>query len=236
MFNTVVFMNEFYEFSLLRLILALAAGSLIGLERTLHGRPAGLRTHAIVALSTSMLMLLPYYYEETIRQGMTGIVQLDPTRMAQGIMTGIGFLGAGVIIKESFSIRGLTTAASIWLSSAIGIMIGTGLYFPAFAAVGLSLAALSLFRFVEIRLPSMRYSKMRLTINKKGAGDSEFAELLKKHKIHVSRTGYRKTAGKGFMYYEITMSSRNVDTFQNLYRDLINRKEIEEVEMIPIGD
>ena len=84
-------------------------------------------------------------------------MQIDPTRMAQGIMTGIGFLGAGVIIKEGLSVRGLTTAASIWITAAIGILAGIGFYFPLVVSVVLTLGVLSLFRWIEARMPSQAY-------------------------------------------------------------------------------
>ena len=86
---------------------------MIGYERSYHGRPAGFRTHALVCVASSLLMLVTVYEAHWMRQA-TGLVQIDPTRMAQGIMTGIGFLGAGVILHEGPSVRGLTTAASIW--------------------------------------------------------------------------------------------------------------------------
>src|ERR1043165_2155601 len=113
-----------------RLVVALGAGAMIGYERSYHGRPAGFRTHALVCMASSLLMLVTVYEAHWVRASVDKL-QIDPTRMAQGIMTGIGFLGAGVIIKEGLSVRGLTTAASIWITSAIGILMGTGLYFPA---------------------------------------------------------------------------------------------------------
>src|SRR5689334_24181492 len=81
-------------------------------------------------------------------------VAVDPTRMAQGIMTGIGFLGAGVIMKEGLSVRGLTTAASIWMTAAIGILLGVGFWFPATLGVMLTLGMLSGFRQIEIIMPT----------------------------------------------------------------------------------
>ncbi len=123
------------------LLLALAAGSVIGIERSLHGRPAGFRTHALVCLASSLLMLLPVLEARWVPQGAGDSVRLDPTRMAQGIMTGIGFLGAGVIFKDGLTVRGLTTAASIWITAAIGVMIGSGLYYPAGIATVLTLGA-----------------------------------------------------------------------------------------------
>ena len=83
---------------------------------------------------------------------------LDPTRMAQGIMTGIGFVGAGAIIKEGFTVRGLTTAASIWITAAIGILTGIGFYFAALVGTVLVLGTLSTFRWIEARLPTETYA------------------------------------------------------------------------------
>jgi putative Mg2+ transporter-C (MgtC) family protein len=114
-------MTEEHLAILIHLGTALLAGTLIGLERTFHGRPAGFRTHALVCLASSLLMLLTLYQEQWGGKLSHETVRLDPTRMAQGIMTGIGFLGAGVIFKEGLSVRGFTTAASIWITAAIGI-------------------------------------------------------------------------------------------------------------------
>jgi len=142
------------------LLYALLAGSLVGFERNYHGRPAGFRTHALVCLSSSLLMLITLYQSLWFHADSLGRVNLDPTRMAQGIMTGIGFLGAGVIMKEGLSVRGLTTAASIWITSAIGILFGVGFYFPAIAATILTLCTLSAFRWVENRMPALFYAQL----------------------------------------------------------------------------
>ena len=95
-----------------------------GFERSYHGRPAGFRTHTLVCVASSALMLVTMYQSHWYPESFSGRVALDPTRMAQGIMTGIGFLGAGVIFKEGLTVRGLTTAASIWITAAIGILAG----------------------------------------------------------------------------------------------------------------
>src|SRR5216117_2314564 len=141
---------------LARLLVALGAGAAIGFERSYHGRLAGFRTHALVCTASSLLMLVTVYEAHWMRTT-TGLVQIDPTRMAQGIMTGIGFLGAGVIIKEGLSVRGLTTAASIWITAAIGILAGIGFYFPLVLSVVLTLGVLSFFRWIEARMPSQAY-------------------------------------------------------------------------------
>src|SRR3954471_2443505 len=124
---------DIYEMAI-RLLAALVAGSLIGLERSYHGRPAGFRTHALVCMASSLLMLLTIYHARWFTDVSPDGVRIDPTRMAQGVMTGIGFLGAGVIMKEGLSVRGLTTAGSIWMTAAIGLLAGVGLYDAVFLA------------------------------------------------------------------------------------------------------
>ena len=99
-----------------RVIGALIIGALIGFERTFHGRPAGFRTHSLVCIASAILMIVTVYQNQWMTFVQHDAIRTDPTRMAQGIMTGIGFLGAGVIFKEGLTVRGLTTAASIWVT------------------------------------------------------------------------------------------------------------------------
>jgi putative Mg2+ transporter-C (MgtC) family protein len=147
-------LQQFFEIAI-HLGSALAVGSLIGLERSFHGRPAGFRTHALVCLASAVLMLVTVYQWQWIGRAPLDTVRTDPTRMAQGIMTGIGFLGAGVIFKEGLTVRGLTTAASIWITAALGILFGVGFYFPAVLAAALTLGTLSVFRIFDYRMPTL---------------------------------------------------------------------------------
>src|SRR3954471_21131274 len=114
-----------------RVVGALVIGALIGFERSFHGRPAGFRTHSLVCIASALLMIVTVYQNEWMTQVAIDAIRTDPTRMAQGIMTGIGFLGAGVIFKEGLTVRGLTTAASIWMTASIGILVGVGFWMPA---------------------------------------------------------------------------------------------------------
>ncbi len=107
---------------------ALLLGLLVGYERSFHGRAAGMRTYGLVCMASAALTVIAGYSNYWYG-GQGGAINLiDPTRIIQGIVTGIGFLGAGVIMKEGFNISGLTTAASIWASSAIGVLVGVGFY------------------------------------------------------------------------------------------------------------
>ena len=161
--------SDFYEMAV-RMIAALVAGSLIGYERSYRGRPAGFRTHALVCLASSVLMLVTVYEAHWVRVAGESI-RLDPTRMSQGIMTGIGFLGAGVIMHEGFSVRGLTTAASIWITAAIGILAGIGFYFPMALSVILTLGVLSVFRWIEARMPTQAYYQFEVRCAREGGLD-----------------------------------------------------------------
>src|SRR3954467_696292 len=140
-----------------RVVGALVIGALIGFERSFHGRPAGFRTHSLVCIASALLMIVTVYQNEWMTSVAQEAIRTDPTRMAQGIMTGIGFLGAGVIFKEGLTVRGLTTAASIWITAGIGILAGVGLYLPLVVSVLLTLSVLSLFRWIEMRVPTQAY-------------------------------------------------------------------------------
>ena len=107
-----------------RLTVATLLGAIIGLEREQHGRPAGLRTHILVALGSCLIMLISVY-------GFPGGADWDPARLAAQVVSGIGFLGAGTILRDGTSIRGLTTAASLWVVAGIGLAAGTGFYWAA---------------------------------------------------------------------------------------------------------
>src|SRR5258708_885129 len=107
---------------------AVLAGALIGLERTFNGRAAGFRTHVLVCTASSLLMLLSTRDAAVLSGVPIDAVRIDPARRARGIMPGIGFLGAGVIMKGGPSVRGLPPAASIWITAAIGVIIGAGFY------------------------------------------------------------------------------------------------------------
>jgi len=130
---------------IIRLVLSVILGGGIGFERQIHRRAAGLRTHILVCLGSCLIMLTSLYIFDIYKDK----VPLDPARIAAGVITGIGFLGAGTIIREREQVKGLTTAASLWVISAIGLAIGCGFYQAAIWAFVLTLAALLLLRGVE---------------------------------------------------------------------------------------
>jgi len=143
--NLIIFFN---------LLGAMGLGLLVGYERSYHGRAAGMRTYGLVCMASAALTVLAGYPTFWYGGHISSYVGADPTRIIQGIVTGVGFLGAGVIMREGMSISGLTTAASIWASSAIGIMVGVGFYPAAILLALLSATCMMWVSKLESWLPS----------------------------------------------------------------------------------
>lgn len=136
-----------------RLTVATVLGAAIGIEREIRDREAGIRTHLLVALGAALFTIISSFGFHGIlsESGPHVLVRLDPARIAAQIVTGIGFLGAGAIIREGLSVRGLTTAGSLWVSAAIGMAAGAGLYWAAIVATGLTIFALWPLRLLAYR-------------------------------------------------------------------------------------
>lgn len=128
-----------------RLILAGVLSGFIGFEREFHGRAAGFRTHILLCVGSTLIMLTSIHMFDAY----AGKVLCDPGRIAAGVVTGIGFLGAGTIMRFKASVRGLTTAASLWVVSGIGLAVGSGMYFAAIMTTAITLIALLVFSRVE---------------------------------------------------------------------------------------
>jgi len=156
--SIVGFSDPFASYAL-RILTAAILGALIGLERDIHGRAAGLRTHLLVCLGSAVFMVLSEFIAQRSRAA-GGIG--DPGRIAAQVVTGIGFLGAGTIIKEGLNIRGLTTAACLWIVAAIGMTAGAGFFHLAFLVAALSLLCLVTMHYLERWYPKDSYRILRV--------------------------------------------------------------------------
>src|SRR5438874_10484079 len=158
--------------ALLRLALAALLGGAVGIERELREREAGLRTHLLVALGSALFTLVSAYgFREFLNSG-ESVVRADPTRIAAQIVTGIGFLGAGAIIRQGLSIRGLTTAATLWVVAAIGMAVGAGYYSAALITTAVALVALWPLRTVAWRIVRRYRGETGLLLVQIPAGES----------------------------------------------------------------
>lgn len=222
---------------LVHLLSAVVAGGAIGLERSFHARPAGFRTHTLVCLTSSLLMLVTIYQDQWLPGLPLEAVRIDPTRMAQGIMTGIGFLGAGVIFKEGLSVRGLTTAASIWITAAIGILTGIGFYLAAGLATLLVLGTLSVFRWIEQALPSQIYAHHHVKFERDHTmPEVELRQLIAGHAFSIANVSYRVSGDGRFFEYRMIIRTNDWDNMRRLAETLRERTSIVEFRISPTGD
>jgi len=167
---------------LLRLFLAAAFGGAIGMERELRERQAGLRTHLVVSVGSALFTLVSAYGFRDFLVNGGSLVRTDPTRIAAQIVSGIGFLGAGAIIRNGLTVRGLTTAASLWLVAAIGMACGASLYSGAVIAAALTLFALWPLRiFGKNLIRGLRPEDKRVIVRlAEGASVAGFVDTLGK--------------------------------------------------------
>jgi len=211
---------------------ALLAGSAIGLERTYSGRPAGFRTHALVCLASSVLMMVATQGQRWLPFGET--VRVDPTRMAQGIMTGIGFLGAGVICRAGLSVHGLTTAAPIWITAAIGILAGVGPWLPGAAATVVTLGVLAGFCLVESRDPTTRYASFTVQFDRGAAWpESRLLEVLAETGLDHSDPSYRTSDDGRIFASGVTLRTNRAGAFARLAQRLSTVPEVRSFDIAP---
>jgi len=222
------------DFSL-RLLLAAIGGAAIGLEREIHDHPAGMRTHLLVAMGAALFAVLSGSgYADVFHQGVSG--PPDPTRIAAQIVSGIGFLGAGAIIHQGNIIRGLTTAASLWATAAVGLAAGTGEYILGFVAVAIMLVSLGPLNAIAARIhpTGSRALTMRVEIaglNVLGAVSARIAAA----NVDLSSITSRKL-GKG--RYEITLEVRlpRRASANELVASLTNLEGVESVDASDIAE
>ena len=183
---------------LLRLALAATLGGAIGAERELRDREAGFRTHLLVAVGAALFTLVSAYaWSDWSFSTPRGIV-FDPTRIAAQIVTGIGFLGAGAIIRHGFSVRGLTTAATLWVVAAIGMAAGAGYYAAAVLSTALVLVSLWPLRILAHRVFSgLRAEEGRLSVDlRSGAGAAPLLAVLEDAGARLRTLDFEEESGR----------------------------------------
>ena len=182
---------------LVRILVGTLLGGAIGYERDLHGRPAGLRTHAIVALASATFMVVSTRFVYFQHYAKDDLVAIDPSRIAASVVSGIGFLGAGAILREGITIRGLTTAASLWLVAAIGMASGGGMYVESLFATVLGLVTLTLLRRFEDRGVKITRRRLSLAIDPAQASIPAIVDRLAKLGATLNQEEYERQAVGG---------------------------------------
>jgi putative Mg2+ transporter-C (MgtC) family protein len=171
---------------LLKLLLASFLGALVGLEREVHGRPAGFRTHLLVTVGACLMTLVSeHYFIKYSGHDSASALRIDPGRVAAQIVTGIGFLGAGVILKDGQTVRGLTTAACLWVAAGTGMAIGVGFYIPAIAVTLLSLLSLVFLKRFEGLFRKDRYRTLIIDTAEDTLSRRELIDILDEHGLRL---------------------------------------------------
>lgn len=167
---------------LLRLVLAVVLSGIVGFERELHGRAAGFRTHILLCIGSALVMLTSIHIFEVYN----AMVPCDPGRIAAGVITGIGFLGAGTIMHSKSSVRGLTTATSLWVVAGIGLAVGSGAYFAAAAATAITMVTLFFFGRVEYAMIRKDWYRTLLIESQEGVKQIKgVREVLSEYGVQV---------------------------------------------------
>ena len=214
---------------LVRILVAAALGGILGIERDIHGRQAGLRTHLLVSAGSALFFVLSTHiatFDVIVPAGFTKVT--DPGRIAAQIVTGIGFLGAGVILKEGFTIVGLTTAACLWIAAAIGMASGAGLYFIATSTTALSLISLILLRWFERFYRKDIYRNLSVSIPNE-VDARKVIELVKSKEVMITSFGIERD------YETLTTNARmqlrlfykgNVDNLSHIVVEKLEQSHI----------
>ena len=211
---------------------AAVAGGLIGLEREYRGRPAGLRTHILVCLASAFLMLAAIHQVRWLADTPPALVRIDPVRMAHGILTGIGFLCGGVIFRQGLSVHGLTTAASLWITSALGVLYGIGFFGLAVAGTAVTLLVLAGFRWFDSRVPQAGLIEASLRGPREGGlSEAAFRALTAEFGLHPSGVSCRLTDGGATVEVAATLHGRRRADSEALAKRLMADPRVVEFEL-----
>lgn len=196
-----------------KLLLAAIFGGMIGFEREVHGRPAGFRTHLLVSLGACLFVITSIHFY-TVYGNASGIGSpgVDPGRVAAQVVAGIGFLGAGAIIREKVSVRGLTTAACLWLAAAIGLACGVGLFGVSLVVTVLSLISLLLLKRVEAVINRDTYMYVRVWSENLPGQLEKIEQLMRDCSIVVINAGVERNVETGQVHvvYQAKYNSRKL--------------------------
>ncbi len=219
---------------LLHLLGATAVGLLLGYERSFHGRAAGMRTYALVCVSSTLLTAINGFPAHWYGGAVLTPAIADPGRAIQGIVTGVGFLGAGVIMKDGFTIRGLSTAASIWMTATIGIVIGVGFYGAAISATFLSMAAMTGLGRIEKSLPHQTTLHLSLVYpHDRLPSADQIRARMKAHGFDVLDWSFRFCEAKNEFQYDLVLQTLGSEGSHDLVGDLSRGAEVKEFRLAP---
>ena len=214
---------------IIRLLIASILGAIIGIERDIHGRAAGLRTNLLVSLGSAVFMLVSEHIALSFETNISdSLIRTDPGRIAAQIITGIGFLGAGTIIKYGFTVKGLTTAACLWLSASIGMSAGAGLIELALIVTIIGLFSLVIFNLLEKIYAKDSYRILEITTSN-NANISEIINAMATKNLKITRLDQERNYQEDKMVLTF-----NIKIFHKGITDKLSYKIVTNIEKIGI--
>jgi len=215
-----------------RLILASILGGAVGLEREVHGRPAGVRTYLLLSLGSALIMVISEYLFHKYHGGVPGInLQVDPGRIAAQAITGIGFLGAGVIIRNKDTIRGLTTAACVWVVCAVGLTIGAGFYLYGGVVAAITVVSLVGLKPLEKRLRRDWYQEMTVVSGDVSGQVERIREIIDRCGLKVVNSGLSKDLEKQEVTMTFLLRQRTVQPQRQVLQEVFALEGIKRVDV-----
>jgi putative Mg2+ transporter-C (MgtC) family protein len=232
----VVAWQLFFDWSVLpeaalKIFLAALLGGSIGLEREMHGQAAGFRTYLLVSTSCSLIMMISLQMEILYRPyGVESAVRVDPGRIASYALAGMGFLGAGAIITGKGSVRGLTTAAAMWMMTAVGLAVGAGFFFPAILVTVVSLFSLYALRYTKPLFRRDIFTVLLLESDDLAGQLKRIEQLIEKYPhTSIQFVSFRKRVDQGMVRFRIKVMSKENMPWKELTHDLAELPGIREV-------
>lgn len=195
----------------LKLVLAAVLGGIIGVEREMRGKPAGLRTNILICVGSTLFM--------SISAKVATLLGGDPTRIAAQIISGIGFLGAGAVLHSHGFVRGLTTAATIWVVAGVGMALGSGLYGTALFATAMSIITLYFLSFAEDRIQGRKSYTYALIVTNLNQGLMSINEVLKDCSVTAASFNFKKNADNYRVWFDVVIPrEKNLTIIEHLSR------------------
>lgn len=214
---------------IVRLVVSLVLGGIIGMERERHNQPAGFRTHTLICLGATMIMLLSIYVPQHAGPNVTGG---DPGRIAAQVVSGIGFLGAGAILRLGVSVKGVTTAASIWVVASLGLVIGAGMYGTAAVSTAFILFILTVLEKIERRVFTERYLRsINLELATTEFHLASIIDLIAGYRIEVQSSDISQSLDDGTTKLKIVVKIPENLRVQELLHDLREIPEIKKINL-----
>ncbi len=204
-----------------KLFISAILGGVIGWERHRRGRPAGLRTHLLVCIGVTLMMLVSeHIFVKYQGHGHDSVLRIDPARIAAQVVTGIGFLGAGTIMRSRASIRGLTTAASLWVVAGIGLAVGSGFIVPAFFTTVIAIAILTLNAVVEKKMKRNKYRTIKMLITGQEHFLDDITLALENHSVKLKNYKFKKNLQKNEIEYDLDVQYQDEKTLLSATHDV----------------